>query len=124
VEIDCYGTPLNQLMPKAGPPPMTNTAGALPGPGPTGTAALAAAGFDPKSPIVRWLKKRKAAESAGKPAGADESRELRTILESTRVKGPAKQKPGKNSGKNTGGTPARKNAKAASPDDAEIFPEP
>jgi hypothetical protein len=123
VEIDCYGTPLNPLMPTAGPAPMTNNAGALPGPGPTGTAVVAAARFDPKSPIVRWLKKRNAPGSTGNPDGTDESRKLRTILESTRLKGPAKQKPGKNSGKNPGGTPARKNTKAASPGNAEIFPE-
>lgn len=124
IEIDCYGTPLDQLRPAAGPALMTNTAGALPGPASAGTSGVVAAGIDPKSSIVRWLKKWNAAQSAGKSAGADESRELRTILESARLKGPAKQKPGKISGKNTGGKTARKNAKAANPDDAEIFPEP
>jgi len=124
VEIDSYGTPLDQLKPAAGPALMTNPAGALPGPAPAGTAGGVEAGIDPKSPIVRWLKRWNAAGSAGKPAGADESRELRKILETVRPGDPAKQKPGKISGKNTGGKPARKNAKAASPEDAEIFPEP
>jgi hypothetical protein len=124
VEIDCYGMTLDQLKPSAGPALMTNPAGALPGPSPTGTAGTMTAGIDPKSPIVRWLKKWNTAGSAGKPAGADESSELRKILETVRPGDPAKQKSRKISGKNTGGKPARKNAKAASPDDAEIFPEP
>jgi len=124
VEIDCYGTPLDQLRPAAGPALMTNPAGALPGPAPAGIVGGVASGIDPKSPVVRWLKKWNAARSAGIPAGADGSSELRKILESARTTGPAKQKPGKISGKNSGGKPERKNAKAASPADAEFFPEP
>ena len=109
VEVDCYGTPLDQLKPSAGPALMPNPTGSLPGPAPAGTAGSLAAGFDPKSPIVRWLKKWNAAQSTGKSVGADESSELRKILESARPGGLPEQDAKKNSGKKT----SRKNAEAA-----------
>jgi hypothetical protein len=120
VEIDCCGTPLDQIRPAAGPAPVTNTAGVLPDPVPAGTAGAVAAGIDPKSPIIRWLKKLNDAKSAGKPAGADGSSELRTILESVRPGGLVKQESAKSSGKK----PARKPTKAAGPDKPEKSPEP
>jgi hypothetical protein len=100
VEVDLYGTPLDQVKPvAAGAPPSGNGApiqqgAAAPGPSVPGTA-------DNRSPILRWLAKRNAARLAGKGADAAESSELRKILDAggpgTKTKRPSGKKPaGKN----------------------------
>jgi hypothetical protein len=120
VEIDCCGSPLDQLGAVSGPARMTGLAGTVPGPAPAGTAAPAGAGADQKSPIVRWLKKWNAARSAKKPPGADDSSGPKKILDSARPDGSAKQGAEKNSGKK----PSGKHAKDAGPDVPEKSPEP
>ena len=120
VEIDCCGTPLDQLRAVTGPAQMTDLAGTLPGPAPAGTAGTVAAGVDLKSPIVRWLKKWNAVRSAKNQTDADDSSGLRKILESVRPGGSAKQGAKKNSGKK----PSRKNATAAGPEEPEKSTEP
>lgn len=122
VEIDCCGTPLDQLRQSACPVSMKEPATTPSGATPAGTANDAAAGVDPKSPVIRWLKKWNAARIAGNGAGADQSSELRTILESVRPGNPAQQKNRKKHGTNSVGKTARKKTEAAGPDNVKIFP--
>jgi|GEM_PF-2034443 len=98
VEINAYGTPLDQL----------NTSPAVDPSGGTETtepAGLSAAlptrpGIDPRSPIIRWLVKWNAARLAGEKGGGVENEGLKKALAAggpaVKKKRPAGKKPEKN----------------------------
>ena len=135
LEVDLYGTPLDQVKPvAAGSPPSGNETPALqgaaaPGPSVPGTA-------DNRSPILRWLAKRNTARLAGKGVDTAESSELRKILDAggpgTKTKRPSgKKQPGKNpaaagpadTGKNSGAEKPVPEKSPATPDNPRLAQE-
>ncbi len=112
VEIDCYGTPLDQVKPVTEPTLIPDKTGISSGPASAGTVqGPASPVIDPKSPIYRWLVKWNAARKAGESAGPAGSSELKKILDTGKPGGAAKQ--------NAGKKPARKKSEEASPDEPE-----
>jgi hypothetical protein len=112
VEINCYGTPLDQVKPDMEPAFTPGKTGTLPGPASAGTVpGPGVSGIDPKSPIYRWLVKCNAARRGDEAAGSAGSCGLKKILDYA--------KPGGTSQRNAGKKPVRKKVKATSPEDPE-----
>jgi hypothetical protein len=78
-EIDCYGTPLDQVTISGAEP--CRTAGSDPAQEP-GTAGLSRSdSADSRDPILRWLKKWNSDRQAGVPAGGPAASSLKKILD-------------------------------------------
>jgi len=106
VEIDCYGTPLDQVKPVTEPTYTTDKTVISSGPASAGTVqGPAAPVIDPKSPVYRWLVKWNTARKAGESAGLAGGSELKKILDTG--------KPGRAAKRNAGKKPARKNTETA-----------